>query len=251
MKKGKVWMLDPDASFKPPGKVKQSINKLGYEYVEHCDQVKDPKAVKEKYTDYIPPRNILGGNSKRGEAVARGPGVLTGGVLFGFGEREPGAFPEHMPDDYDAARKQRKKELEEHHSKVQEMAFKGLDYGNKFFQSNEEAFGGYEHPTHVPRDPQPDTAIKFPHESPFRPTNPMKRDAVGCLMGGIPELLDAMSGWVRFRVCPSFGIYGFGNKPRDSLQGNLDGICRGHSNSLPAENQQEKEVHASASAKHS
>ena len=117
MKKGKVWMLDPDATFKPPGKVKQSfsaakpvqlvesvgtlesldglnlkswgINKLGYEYawcsecrmfhfypflmfkffkeepfarcvfswsqahscaqVEHCDQVKDPKEVKEKW----------------------------------------------------------------------------------------------------------------------------------------------------------------------------------------------------------
>ena len=43
--------------------------------------------------------------------------------------QEPGAFPEHIPDDYDAARqralkfpdshfgrKQRKKELEEHHS---------------------------------------------------------------------------------------------------------------------------------------
>ena len=26
MKKGKVWMLDPDATFKPPGKVKQSFS---------------------------------------------------------------------------------------------------------------------------------------------------------------------------------------------------------------------------------
>ena len=31
--------------------------------------------------------------------------------------------------------------------------------------------------------------VKYPHESPFRPPNPMKRDAVGCLMGGIPEPL--------------------------------------------------------------
>ncbi|CAE7341843.1 impact-A [Symbiodinium microadriaticum] len=182
MKKGKMWMLDPDAAFKPPGTVKTGINKLGYEYVDHCDQVKDPKAVKEKYAEWTPPRNIFGGNSKRG-----GPGVLTGGVLFGFGE--PGAFPEHVPDDYDAARKQRKKELEEHHSKVQEQPFKGIDYGNRFFQSNEEAFGGYEHPTHVPRDPPPDKTAKYPHESAFRPTNPMKRDAVGCLMGGIPEYI--------------------------------------------------------------
>ena len=26
MKKGKVWMLDPDATFKPPGKIKQSFS---------------------------------------------------------------------------------------------------------------------------------------------------------------------------------------------------------------------------------
>ena len=35
--------------------------------------------------------------------------------------------------------------------------------------------------------------VKYPHESPFRPTNPMKRDAVGCLMGGIPESLGSSS----------------------------------------------------------
>lgn len=34
-----------------------------------------------------------------------------------------------------------------------------------------------------------DSEAKYPHESPFRPPNPMKRDAVGCLMGGIPEPL--------------------------------------------------------------
>ena len=65
--------------------------------------------------------------------------------------------------------------------------------------------GGYDVPTHVPRDPVPDKTVawhslrlsvqrlseaKYPHEAPFRPPNPMKRDAVGCLMGGIPELLD-------------------------------------------------------------
>jgi hypothetical protein len=26
--------------------------------------------------------------------------------------------------------------------KVQEQSFKGLDYGNRYFQTNEEAFGG-------------------------------------------------------------------------------------------------------------
>eukprot|EP00913_Durusdinium_trenchii_P027099 g25430.t1 len=186
MKKGKVWMLDADASFKPPGKVKQSINKLGYEYVEHCDQVKDPKEIKDKYSDYIPPRNILGGASKRG-----GPGVLTGGVLFGFGDRQ--TFPEHIPDDYDAARKQRKKELEEHHSKIQEQSFKGLDYGNRYFQSNEEAFGGFEGvPTHVPRDPPPDKTAKYPHEYIPCPEDPVVRkpkveDAPPAFKTGAPK----------------------------------------------------------------
>jgi len=66
IKPGKVWMVDPDASFKPAGKVRQGVNKLGYEYVPHCDAVKDPKAIKEKYTEYVPPRNIYGGASKKG-----------------------------------------------------------------------------------------------------------------------------------------------------------------------------------------
>jgi len=182
MKKGKVWTVDPDANFKPPGKVRASINKLGYEYVEHCDAVKDPKAVKEKYAEWIPPRNIFSGPSKKG-----GGGVLTGGVLFGF--EEPGKFPEHMPDDYDSARKARKKELEEHHSKVQEAPFKGIDYGNRNFHSYEDVFGGNTEPTHIPRDPLPDKSVKYPHEAPFRPSHPMKKDAIGCLMGGIPEYI--------------------------------------------------------------
>lgn len=180
MKRGKVWMLDPDANFKPPGKVRAGINKLGYEYVEHCDAVKDPKAVKEKYMEWIPPRNIFSNPSKKG-----GGGVLTGGVLFGF--EEPGKFPEHLPDDYDSARKQRRAELQEHHKKVQETSFKGLDYGNRNFHTSEDVYGGFEHPTHIPRDPPEDTAKKYPHEAAFRPSNPMKRDAIGCLMGGIPE----------------------------------------------------------------
>ena len=29
-----------------------------------------------------------------------------------------------------------------HWGKIQETSFKGLDYGNRYFQSNEEAFGG-------------------------------------------------------------------------------------------------------------
>jgi len=179
-KKGKVTMLDPDANFKPPGSVRRSINKLGYEYEPHCDSAKDPKAVKEKYMEWIPPRNIFGNPAKKG-----GGGVLTGGVLFGFAE--PGAFPEHMPDDYDSAKKMRRKELDDHHAKEQESAFKGMDYGNKNFHPYGDVYGGFDVPTHIPRDPLPDRANKYPHETPFRPSNPMKKDAMGCLLGALPE----------------------------------------------------------------
>jgi len=161
--KGKVVMLDPDAAFRPPGAVKTSLNKLGYQYVEHMDTTKDPKAIKEKYKDYMPPRQIYSAPCKKG-----GGGVLIGGVLFGFGE--PGKFPEHVPDDFDAPKKQRLKELNKHQAKVQELPFKGIDYGNKPFHAPEDVFGGFNGvPTHVPRDPQPDATKPYPHEAPFRP----------------------------------------------------------------------------------
>ena len=38
-----VRMLDPDAVFKPPGQIKRNTNKLGFEYIEHCDSARDPK----------------------------------------------------------------------------------------------------------------------------------------------------------------------------------------------------------------
>eukprot|EP00933_Yihiella_yeosuensis_P044864 TRINITY_DN40143_c0_g1_i1.p1 TRINITY_DN40143_c0_g1~~TRINITY_DN40143_c0_g1_i1.p1 ORF type:complete len:340 (+),score=76.54 TRINITY_DN40143_c0_g1_i1:80-1099(+) len=183
-RKGKITMLDPDAVFKPPGSLKESTNKLGYEYVPHKDGFKDPKAIKEKYTDYVPLRNIYSGPTKKG-----GGGVLTGGVLFGFEVNgEVGKFPEHVPDDYDSAKKQRKKELEEHNSKVQECPFKGIDYGNRDFHPYIDVYGGYEGvPTHVPRDPPPNIVQSYPHESAFKPSNPMKKGMLGSLMGGIPE----------------------------------------------------------------
>lgn len=143
-KKGKVWMVDPDASFKPPGAIKRSLNKLGFAYVEHCDSAKDPKEVKEKYKDYIPPRQIYTNPTKKG-----GGGVLTTGVLFGWGEDRK--FPDHVPDDFDSAKKQRLKELEEHRSKLQEAPFKGIDYGNRCFGNNTDTYHS-DIPTHVPKD---------------------------------------------------------------------------------------------------
>lgn len=179
---GKVTMLDPEAAFKPPGAVKNSSNKLGYEYIAHKDTAKDPKAVREKYRDYIPPRQILSNPPKKG-----GGGVLTGGVLFGFGDSW---FPAHMNDDYDATKKLRKKELEEHKSKLQEAPFKNNSYGNKSFADVSETFH-YDVPTHRPRDKVPvDTSRRFPHEAEFKPSNPTRKGVLHGTIGGIPAYWD-------------------------------------------------------------
>lgn len=183
IKKGKVTMIDPDASFKPPGSIKRSVNKLGYEYVPHCDGVKDPLAVKEALQGVLPLRQIYTNPTKKG-----GGGVLGGGVLFGFGEeRKP--VGDHVPDDYDAARKLRKQELEHHNSKQQETAWRSMSYGNANFSNNNETFGCDE-PTHIPRDPVPDNVKKLEHENAFRPANPMKRGMLKGLLGGFPEYME-------------------------------------------------------------
>jgi len=116
-----------------------------------------------------------------------GGGVLTPGVLFGFGE-ERKAVGDHVPDDYDAPRKQRKEELDKHKSLLQENAFKNMSYGNSNFGGNTETYH-YDMPTHIPRDPEPDNVKPYPHENAFRPCNPMKKGMLKGLMGGFPEYI--------------------------------------------------------------
>lgn len=182
-KKGKVKMLDPDAAFRPPGKVRYAINKLGYEYVDHEASTKDAKDVKEKYKDYMPPKQILSNPAKKG-----GGGVLTPGVLFGMTEDRK--FPEHMEDDYNAPRKLRLKELEEHRAKLQEMPFKGMEHGHKPFHPTGDVYH-YDAPTHVPREPKTDSnVLKYAHENPFKPSNPTKKGVPNGLLGGFPEYIE-------------------------------------------------------------
>jgi len=182
VKGGKKWQIDPDCAFRPPGKIKQGGNKLGYEYVPHMDGVKDPHAVKEALAGVMPLRQIYSNPTKKG-----GGGVLTGGVLFGFGEeRKP--VGDHVPDDYDAAKKERTAELAYHKSKVQETSFRGMGYGNNNFANNEETFGCKE-PSHIPRDPVPDKCKPYPHENAFRPSHPSKKGMLKGLMGGFPEFI--------------------------------------------------------------
>lgn len=169
IKKGRVKHLNPEAAFMPPGTVGQSVNKLGYEYIDQKDTVKDPKAIKEKYKDFMPPRQILSNPPKKG-----GGGTLTQGVLFGFGEQSS-PFPAHVSDDYNAPRKLRMKELEEHKSKLQEAPFKGHDHGYKQFESDQDLFHN-EPGSNVPRvRKQVQLTKPYPHEAPFRPANPPKK----------------------------------------------------------------------------
>lgn len=195
--RGKVKMLDPEAAFRPPGAARKSTNKLGYEYLPHCDTAKDPVAVREKYRDYVPPRNIVTNAAKKG-----GGGVLTGGVLFGFGEA---SFPEHMHDDYDAPKALRKKELEEHRSKLQEMPFRGSAYGNTPFAGNTETFNNEGVPTHIPREKPPaDTSRRCNHEAEFRPSNPAKKGGVhGCLSRPYEYMEDPVPGGASRRPPPA------------------------------------------------
>lgn len=187
MKKGKVTMLDPEAAFRPPGKVKYSINRLGYEYIDHKDNMKDPVEVRERYKDYMPPRQIYTNPPKKG-----GGGVLTNGVMFGMDEERK--FPKYMPDDYDEPKKQRLKALEEHRAKLPEMPMKNMDYGNKSFHANSDVYC-YEEPTHIPREPKPDAVSAFPHETPFRPANPTKKGVLQGTIGGIyPYMEDPIPG---------------------------------------------------------
>merc|ERR1719460_2209180 len=80
-----------------------------------------------------PPRTFLHRRRKKG-----GGGILTPGVLFGDGEERK--MYEHLADDYDAAKKQAKAELESHRSKLQEQQFKSMVYGNRAFISDAETY---------------------------------------------------------------------------------------------------------------
>jgi len=103
-KRPKCIPVDPEMMFKPPGKVKYSTNKLGYEYIPHQNNLRDPQAMHDKYKDYTAPKNFYTSPQKKG-----GGGVLTPGVLFGDGEERK--LYEHLADDYDAPKKLRAAEL--------------------------------------------------------------------------------------------------------------------------------------------
>jgi len=169
-KRGKVTMLDPEAPFRPPGKVKNYKHRAPFPYEDHKDTLKDPRDVYQLHKDVMPLRQIYTNPPKKG-----GGGVLTKGVLFGMDEER--AFPEHAPDDYEAPRQRRLEELNQHRAKLPEMPFKGMDFGGKHFQDNSELYT-YDVPTHVPREPKQEIFKTAEHESAFKPSNPSKKGLV-------------------------------------------------------------------------
>jgi hypothetical protein len=185
-RKGKVWMIDPEAKFKPSGPSYVDLSK-GITYVEHCDSFRDPVAMRAKYAEAGKP-NMVTNPMKKG-----GGGVYTKGVLFGMDEER--LFWESQADDYDAAKKQRARELEAHKKLLQESAFKGNDYGNRNFASNEESYM-YDVPTHIPREPKPNNAKVANHEAAFKPCNPTKRGVLEGCMGKWGEAESHFPEWV-------------------------------------------------------
>jgi len=171
MKPAKVKWYDPDSKFKPAGAVKR-VNDI--EYVAQGDGGKDPKAIYQKYHDNefldLHPPNIKCQPTKKG-----GGGVLTPGVLMN-------PVPEHVPDDYDRAKKLKKEEMAKHHSLMQELPFKSMAYGGKTFANNEQSFHCDIPLGMVPKPPVKMNLNEYPHEVPFKPGNPSKKGYNG-LMG--------------------------------------------------------------------
>jgi hypothetical protein len=172
-KRAKCKPIDPEMMFKPAGKVKYSTNKLGYEYIPHQSNIRDPQAMHDKYKDFTAPKNFFTSPQKKG-----GGGILTPGVLFGDGEERK--LYEHMADDYEAPRKQRLAELESHRSKLPEQQFKSMSYGNKTFSMDSETYH-HEEPCGIPREKKAQDVAAYPHEMPFKPSNPGKKGQSGGL----------------------------------------------------------------------
>jgi len=172
-KRPKCKPVDPEMMFKPAGKVKYSTNKLGYEYIPHQNNLRDPLAMHDKYKDYTGPKNFFTSPPKKG-----GGGVLTPGVLFGDGDERK--LYEHMADDYDAPRKQRLAELADHRGKLQEQQFKSMSYGNRTFIGDSETYHN-DQPCGIPREKKAENYNAYPHEMAFKPSNPSKKGQTGGL----------------------------------------------------------------------
>jgi len=194
-KKPKCRPIDPEQMFKAGGRVKNHKHKALYEYLPQCTDFRDPIAMHAKYKDYTGPRNFYTRPLKKG-----GGGIYTPGVLFG--ENEEGFFWHHVPDEFDHWRKEKKKEREEHLSKLQEQNFNSMSYGNKCFFSDRETFFT-DLPRGVPREKVEWMGVKpYPHEAPFFPSRPARKGYNAC-MGAFPEHMPDPVPEAKFRKAAS------------------------------------------------
>jgi hypothetical protein len=179
LKSKKVANADPESVFKPAGTIQWPMSDIEWQPSGNKND-KDPKAIYEKYKNAefltLHPPNIKCQPTKKG-----GGGVLTNGVLMGWAGAP---LPEHVPDEYDRAKKLKKAEMERHRQLVQELSFRSMSYGGRTFAADREAFfvecaGGK---SQVPREPKVLDLHAFPHEAPMKPGNPSKKGFNG-LMG--------------------------------------------------------------------
>merc|ERR1712137_39118 len=179
----KVRTLDPECAFKPPGAVRHSTNKTGFEYLPHQDTLKDPKEIYTKYKDVLPERNFYTSPPRKG-----GGGVYTRGVLFGFDKEGNRKFPEMITDEngYARAKMLRNEELKRHREKMPEQPFSAMQHGGKLFHPTSSTHQ-YEVPTHVPRESKIDKVSKCERDAPFKPSEPMKKGALYGVLAPFPE----------------------------------------------------------------
>ncbi len=164
-----------DAAYKPAKTVKETADyKAAYEHLPEQVFVKKNFKDPEDGSVVIGPRNFTTKPPKKGQV---GAGTSFGGI------------PKAMADGYDAAKQQRRKELESHWdiiNKVQE--------GKRFFQrvrstttfNTAKAVYGEDVPLpHRPISVRKPTTVE--HERAFRPAMPIRTGQVKCTLSRFPE----------------------------------------------------------------
>ena len=116
----------------------------------------------------IDPINFLTSPPKKGNAAAT-PGILLGPI------------PEHLVDEYDRKLKTARDEAKISRARRVGGAFKSMDFGNKTFNDDKSIYGGNFLKKDVKR---PRTMSVAPHDRPFYPSNPGKKEAT---IGPYPE----------------------------------------------------------------
>ena len=167
-----------EVNFKPAKTIQRTVGAdfphlTDHKEVSKCRKGPDGGVITE-------PRNFLTNPPKKGMV---GKGTSFAGKL------------EHLPEPFERKRELEKKELQEHHSKMQEKPFSQKVKGRETFATIKEAFG--EDRPYPPRTPPSKRQPLMTHEVPFKPSNPPKRGYNKTLDKFPPYIPDPMKVTVR------------------------------------------------------